>query len=197
MRSFPAPQRSAINIDGLPECLAVSFRPLKAVHLVLTSNFAAPDGLAGTIPHNTHRMRRAAVNPYFSKQSVKRLEPVIQGSLSRLLNRMENARHTGEIMRLPIVFKALTCDIIQDYAFGTPEKHMDHPEYSIEFFEAVAAFIEGSHLLLHLGWVGPLTEALPIAITHRLLPAMAGLYKMRQVSHFNYLTTTPKRHTRN
>ncbi|KAI4157454.1 MAG: hypothetical protein LQ342_008264 [Letrouitia transgressa] len=139
-----------------------------------------PRGLAGTLPHDVHRIRRAAVNPYFSKASVRRLEPVIQGSLSRLLNRMSAASTSGEIMRLPIVFKALTCDIIQEYAFGTQEKHMNREDYNLPFFEAVAAFIEGSHLLLHCAWVGPLTKALPIKLTHKLLPAMAGLYEMQQ-----------------
>ena len=149
-------------------------------------NHLAPRGLAGTLPHDLHRLRRAAVNPYFSKSSVRRLEPIIQGSLARLLARMEAGQPSGEIMRLPIVFKALTCDIIQEYAFGTEEKHMDKADYNISFFEAVAAFIEGSHLLLHVGWIGPLTESLPIAVTSRLLPAMGGLYKMQQVIHISH-----------
>jgi hypothetical protein len=42
-----------------------------------TKLFVTPDGAFGTVDHDMHRMRRAAMNPFFSKASVRRLQPLI------------------------------------------------------------------------------------------------------------------------
>ena len=48
----------------------------------------APGSVLATKEHDLHRRRRAAVNPFFSKLSVRRVEPTIQRTLSKLISRM-------------------------------------------------------------------------------------------------------------
>lgn len=142
----------------------------------------APNAAAGTIPYDLHRKRRAALNPYFSKQSVRRLEPVVKVGLVKLLNRMSVHERTGEIFPLSLAYEALTCDIITNYAFGESTNYLDRDDYNISYFDAVASGFELTHLLLHFGWLGPLMNSLPIALTEKLFPGLASLNKMRQVS---------------
>ena len=137
--------------------------------------------MVATVPHDLHRKRRAALNPFFSKASIKRLEPIVRDGVSKLSKRMEEHKF-GEPVPMTIVFKAMTSDIINTYAFGKCGNYMDMKTYNHQFFEDVGAIFEASHLLLHVGWLGPLMEKFPLAITARMMPGMGALYKMQQVS---------------
>jgi hypothetical protein len=62
-----------------------------------TTNPVMADGSILTIhDHDLHKRRRAALNPYFSKQNVRRLEPVFNDSLNNLLHRMDQWAKTDE-----------------------------------------------------------------------------------------------------
>lgn len=49
------------------------------------------ESFATTMSHGLHRKKRAALNPYFSKANVPRLEPVKQKVLANLLRRLGSA----------------------------------------------------------------------------------------------------------
>lgn len=137
--------------------------------------------MVATVPHELHRMRRAALNPHFSKASIRRLEPIIREIVSKLLKRMDSHQKSGELLPTTVVYKAMTSDIINNYAFGKSGNCMDMEDYNVSFFEAVEAIFEASHLSLQFGWLGPLMESLPMALTAKLMPGMAHLFKMQQV----------------
>jgi hypothetical protein len=140
------------------------------------------EAVVATVSHELHRMRRAALNPYFSKASIRRLEPIIRDTVSNLLKRMDYHQKSGEILPMTVVYKAMTSDIINNYAFGKSSNSMDMEDYNVSFFDAVEAIFEGSHLSLQFGWLGPLMESLPMALTGKLMPGMAHLFKMQQVN---------------
>jgi cytochrome P450 len=142
---------------------------------------ADDEAVAATVPHELHRMRRAALSPYFSKASIRRLEPIIREIVSKLLKRMDSHQKSGEPLPMTVVYKAVTSDIINNYAFGKSGNCMDMEDYNVSFFESVEAIFEASHLSLQFGWLGPLMESLPMALTTKLMPGMAHLFKMQQV----------------
>ena len=106
--------------------------------------------MVATVPHDLHRKRRAALSPFFSKASVRRLEPIIRDGVSKLLERMEDHK-SGEPAAMTLIFKAMTADIINKYAFGESGNYMDMGDYNRKFFEDVDAVFDASHLLLHVG----------------------------------------------
>lgn len=61
-----------------------------------------------TVEHDLHRKRRAALLPYFSMASVRRLQPVIQERIDVLLRRMKDFRDTGHVLNASCMFSALT-----------------------------------------------------------------------------------------
>lgn len=61
-----------------------------------------------TEDHNLHRMRRAALNPYFSKAKVRSLQPRIEAVLNNLLGRFKQFANTGEAMPVSLAYAALT-----------------------------------------------------------------------------------------
>jgi cytochrome P450 len=60
-----------------------------------------------TDDHDLHRMRRGALNPYFSKQKVRQLQPRIEKSLNNLMTRFSGFRASGEPMTVGLAYAAL------------------------------------------------------------------------------------------
>ena len=126
-------------------------------------------------------MRRAALNPYFSKASVNKLEIINREKVSTLLERFEMHRATGKLISLSIILRALTSDIINQYAFGNSGNNLDRDDYNAPFYESIAAFFEIAPAAMHCGWLGPVLNSLPASLMIKLSPAMGTLYRMRKV----------------
>ena len=60
-------------------------------------------------------MRRGALNPFFSKRSVTRLEPTIVDKVEQLCSALRDHMRDGKIVMLGAAYSALTTDIISDY----------------------------------------------------------------------------------
>ena len=46
----------------------------------------------GTVDHDLHRVRRGALNPFFSKRSVLEILPFVQNIIDKLCGRFDDAR---------------------------------------------------------------------------------------------------------
>jgi len=66
-----------------------------------SSTFATPQ-------HDLHKLRKAALAPYFSMQSVRRLQPVIQEKVDLLLGRLKEFRDKDEVLMASWAFSAYT-----------------------------------------------------------------------------------------
>lgn len=79
-----------------------------------TKGFGMPGAGASTNPHDLHKARRAALSPYFSMQSVRNLQGVIEDKADLLMKRFkafgESASGDRKPVNLEIAFAA--------YAYG-------------------------------------------------------------------------------
>ena len=96
----------------------------------------------GTVDHDLHRMRRAAINPFFSKLKVAALQPIIQQLADKLCTKIENCRGTDEVVPLECAFDAFTMDVITEYSLDTSFGYLDNPGWSSDFRELERAFGE-------------------------------------------------------
>ena len=80
--------------------------------------FHTPNAALGTQYHDLYRMRRMALNPFFSKQAVQRLEPVIQGKIDLLCKRLHEWASQARVLTVENAMMALTIDFISEYSFG-------------------------------------------------------------------------------
>ena len=60
-----------------------------------------------TAGHNLHRLRRSALNPFFSKRSIANNEALIREKVEHLCRRLEQCRKDKEIVRFDAAFMAL------------------------------------------------------------------------------------------
>lgn len=80
--------------------------------------FGTTNATVGTTDHDLHRMRRSALNPFFSKQAVMKLEPIIRANINRLRDRLADLAGTGNPVNMSDAFTCLSADVIGAYAFG-------------------------------------------------------------------------------
>ena len=86
----------------------------------------------GTIDHDLHRKRRAAVLPFFSKQKIYALEPVIQSTIDKLCDKIQEYQKTGQPLNLRNAFKCFAADVVAEYCFAESGGLIDKPEFAKE-----------------------------------------------------------------
>lgn len=91
--------------------------------------FGTTDAAVGTIDHELHRVRRSALNPFFSKQAVTRLEPVIKANVDHLYRRLREFAGTEKPVNLGDAFTCLSADVIGAYAFGKEYGFLDSEDF--------------------------------------------------------------------
>ena len=142
--------------------------------------YGLPDTTITTLDHDLHRKRRNAYASYFSKQSVKRLEPVVQSAVDKLCSRFEESRCKGDIVNMWHAYSALTADIISGYCFRESYDVLALPEFAKDLSSAMMGFVETMSLLQHISWLLPVMSGLPIWIVKILNPDMAMFLTYRK-----------------
>ena len=100
--------------------------------------FGFAEAAGATVEHDAHRIRRGAMSKMFSKESVRKLEPIMKGNLETLFRRLEGFRRSGEPIELLPMFGAFTNDLISLYAYGFNSNWLEGPNFNKRFFEMVS-----------------------------------------------------------
>lgn len=142
-----------------------------------TNLAGADDSAFSTVPHDLHRLRRGALNPFFSKRSVTQLEPVIKSKVEKLSRRLEKCSETQEVVRLDAAFMALTMDVICDYAFAKDRKYLDEPDFKLDWKKTIIGAFEGGALSRQFPWLLPVMKSLPVAVVSAMSPSLGFLLR--------------------
>jgi cytochrome P450 len=120
----------------LPELMpAGGRRRNKYSRLIQLFGFSQAAG--ATADHDLHRVRRAAMSKMFSKESVRKLEPIMRRNFNKLLVRLEEFQKDGKEISLLPMFGAYTNDVISEYAYGFSLNWVQAPRFNQTFFDMV------------------------------------------------------------
>lgn len=97
-----------------------------------------------TVSHDLHRQRRGVMNPYFSKQRIVALEPLVRSKITKLAQRFSLAAQDASTIHLDVAFMALTTNVFSDYAFGYCDNYLDEPEFKFIWLETIHGGSEGA-----------------------------------------------------
>lgn len=81
-----------------------------------TNSLAVEKSILGTVSHDLHRNRRAALSPFFSMASTRRLQPVVEERVDMLIKRLMGLKDSGKVVNLLHAFSA--------FSNGTSCSHM-------------------------------------------------------------------------
>ena len=134
-----------------------------------------PQATFSTVSHDVHRIRRGALNPFFSKRSVHLLETNIRDRVEKLARRFCQLCASGEIVRLDVAFMALTMDIISDYAFDDDRHYLEEDDFKLQWKETILGAWQAGALLRAFPWILTLTKIIPQSLIARGDPRMGHL----------------------
>jgi cytochrome P450 len=70
-----------------------------------------------SIDHDEHRLRRNALNRYFSKAAVGKFEPYIRQTCEKFASRILDYRNSDPL-KISAAYSSFTTDVITEYCFG-------------------------------------------------------------------------------
>ena len=82
-------------------------------------------------------MRRSALAPFFARQKIRDLEPMIQEKVDLLKTKLLDRAETGEILDLQRVYAALSLDIITQHALGESWEALERPDLGAAITNAI------------------------------------------------------------
>lgn len=150
--------------------------------------FDIPGATFGTIDHKHHRLRRAAVNPFFSKQMINRLESTLRSNVDKLCSRLDEFRGTGQPLNMRPVYNALTTDITTLYAFNKSFGHFDSTDFKASWQETVNGALSLGSVLKQYPWLFKIIRTIPVNIVEWLSPTFKLLFAFENVSLVNFIS---------
>jgi cytochrome P450 len=110
--------------------------------------------------------------PFFSTKAVIALEPVVKAKVDILVQRFENARKTGQVIRVDVAFMALTMDVICQYAFANDDNILSKDDFNLALKETIQGGFESGALLRQFPSMLPILNALPDTLLGFMMPSM-------------------------
>ncbi|KAI1180231.1 cytochrome P450 [Nemania sp. FL0916] len=129
-----------------------------------------PQATIGTGPYELHRMRKAAISPFFSSRAVGKMEADIQAHATKLFDDMET--RVGEVLDLRVYFLAWTTDFITGAIFHKSTDIFWDAKRAEDWFAVVFDFSGKFPLMKHLPWLVTTGLALPLYAWRVFMPSL-------------------------
>ncbi|PYH89584.1 cytochrome P450 [Aspergillus ellipticus CBS 707.79] len=146
------------------------------------NGYMAYGSVLGTEAHDLHRRRRAALSPFFSKQSVRKLEGSLQKIMRKVVQRLYERAEHQPIVNLNVLYASMTSDIVTEYALGESWGYLDMPDLNERAYRVIAASCGGFHFSTFVPCMGTVLRRLPRWIMVKLLDISFFENMVRNVS---------------
>ena len=150
----------------------------------LENRFGIPGATFSTSSHELHKIRRAAISPFFAKSKVREQTVHIQELMDTISKRLSN-EYAGKnrVLNLHDVWRCFAADNIMNLVFGSPLDLHLCPEFRAPFTGAITRVTSWSHVTRYFQFFGVVTESLPYWLSKRLFPPFAPIIAYREVSY--------------
>ncbi|KLJ05946.1 hypothetical protein EMPG_10624 [Blastomyces silverae] len=133
-----------------------------------------------TTPSNEiHRVKRAALNPFFSAKQVLELEGIVQEKARKLEERIKSALQRSGSVNLHNGFRAVSVDVITDYAFDNCYNLLEQADFGVPFF----SMIRDSGTAFWFFQQFPLLKVFAFAMPFWLAKLVSGSLTMMMMMH--------------
>ena len=136
--------------------------------------------LFDAVDHDQHHYRRMAWNPYFSKQSIYRLQGFIQATVNNLCHRFEEHKADHRPAKLIYAYSNVTADIISEVCFPESYNYLTTAsEFSPEQHACWRTASETQHLFKQFPFLVPFFNSFPLWLTKITAPDVFTIIKMQ------------------
>ncbi|KAK5119639.1 hypothetical protein LTR85_007468 [Meristemomyces frigidus] len=131
--------------------------------------------VASSVPHDLHRARRTAINPFFSKRAVMQLEDSVRNKVGLMCRKITDLARTESVVDIGTVLTALTLDVISEYCYDESYGCLEQPGFAPQWKRVMIQGFEGAPLRKNLPALFQLMEMLPTWTLKQLMPEI-GLF---------------------
>ena len=83
-----------------------------------------------------HKQRRRVLGSFFSRQSVVKLGPLVENAVEKLCNRLREAKEDSKPIKISLIYRCMTADIITDCLLSWSYGFLDRLEDGEHFLAA-------------------------------------------------------------
>lgn len=134
-----------------------------------------------TVSNEEHRVRRAALNPFFSRKMVLELEDVVQSKVAKLEQRIYKAFSDGKSVDLHYGFRAISIDVITDYAFDNCYNFLEHDDFGVPFFTVMQSLGAAFWFFQQFPFVRPLALGIPLWLNKLMSKPLGDFLQTEEV----------------
>jgi Cytochrome P450. len=138
--------------------------------LHLTGMFGAPASAFGSVDHRRHRMRRQPMNPFFSQQRIRQLEPMLRGMVDKLCKGMRAWKERHTPLQVYHAFNAYSTGVVVEYTMGESFHYLDDPDFSPQWSRTIQAIVQVGVQFKQFRWIISLFGFLPRWLVVRINP---------------------------
>jgi hypothetical protein len=138
------------------------------------------------VSNEDHRRRRAPMESFFSRRAVLELEGVVRDKVGKVCRLVEERTGQGKVVDLYAAFRAVSMDVITEYAFDSCWDQLDQPDLGRWFSEMGRNIGVSFWIFQQFPFLLKLMKALPASVTRRLGPAMSDMLDCQEV-RFRFL----------
>jgi len=139
----------------------------------------APGATGATAPHELHRLRREALNPFFSKRSVDAFEGRIRLKVDILCDRLEQYVNTEQVLELASALTALPLDVITEYCYNFSFDTLQKEDFAAQWKSIIAAVLEGIAVIKSFPIVMVFVESLPLSLAKKMSPLLGPFFDLK------------------
>jgi cytochrome P450 len=122
----------------------------------------------GTEGHDHHRLRRSAVNRYFSRASITKIEPKIQLLAQKLCNRIVEQLDSGKPFEVTMAYSCFATDIITNHCFGQSYGFLDHEDFEPNLRRAILGGCASMPIVRQFPILAFVIDSLPESVSRRM-----------------------------
>lgn len=141
----------------------------------------SPGSLASATGHELHRMRRQALNPFFSKRTVTELEASIREKTLKLCAAISSCASQDKIFELGTAFTALTLDVITEYCYDKCQNCLHEEGFAPRWKALMMQLFESTPVAKHFPIVAKILSSLPRWSVKILNPAFVPFFEAQDL----------------
>ncbi|KAI0593108.1 cytochrome P450 [Biscogniauxia sp. FL1348] len=123
-----------------------------------------------SVPHDLHRQKRKQLEPFFSRQSIARIEEAIASKVRVLDEQLQSLKNTNTVVSSNCAFMALTGDIIGHVTCGTNPGLVEDSRFAPEWHQLLNKTVLMGPLFKSFPWLNSLLQLIPASIMERMYP---------------------------
>ncbi|KAL8713813.1 MAG: hypothetical protein Q9225_006701 [Loekoesia sp. 1 TL-2023] len=134
----------------------------------------------GTVAHNLHGKRRAALSPLFSSRAIADADNVFQEQVQILSDVFQESYTSGKTLELRSVFVAFTMDTVYQYALRESMNLQKDEERTAETIRSLNSLVRLTSLVKQFSWLPALSQKMPLWLNRALKPEMVFLLQLHK-----------------